>query len=70
MRRVSVIARHDWRIALEIWDEARFSPMGFIHLQCSADYFGTADVIGRIERFTPELTETDVREIASVLEGK
>ncbi|MDJ0956295.1 MAG: hypothetical protein QNI91_05550 [Arenicellales bacterium] len=56
-----------WRIALEIWEEARFSPMGFIHMSCSKDYFGTADILPRIKHFTPGLSPADLGEIADLL---
>ena len=58
-----------WRIALEIWEEARFSPMGFIHMSCSKDYFGTADILPRIKHFTPGLSPADLGEIADLLEN-
>lgn len=57
------IAAKTWRIALEIWEEARFSPMGFIHLKCSGDYFGTSGIASRIVRFSPDLSATDREEI-------
>ena len=61
------IPAESWRIALEIWDEARFSPMGFIHVSCSKDYFGSADILFRIEHFTPDLSPEDLSEIADLL---
>ena len=61
------IPAESWRIALEIWDEARFSPMGFIHLACTGPYFGTTDILPRIQHFTRDLSDTDLDEIKSVL---
>lgn len=61
------IPAETWRITLEIWEEARFSPMGFIHLSCSKDYFGTADILPRITRFTADLSRQDINEIANIL---
>jgi hypothetical protein len=37
----NAIAGGEQRIILTIWEEARFSPMGFIHKSCANDYFGT-----------------------------
>lgn len=56
-----------WRIALEIWEEARFSPMGFIHLSCSKDYFGTVDILTRITRCTVDLPDQDLKQIGDIL---
>ena len=62
------IPADSWRIALEIWEEARFSPMGFVHVSCSKEYFGTADILSRIKHFTPGLSSVDVSAIADMLE--
>jgi hypothetical protein len=29
------------RFALDIWEEGRFAPIGYIHVTCARDYFGT-----------------------------
>lgn len=58
-----------WRIALVYYEEGRFVPSGFIHLRCSQSYFETADVMGRLRRFSPELTEQDLSELRSELES-
>lgn len=65
-----IIAAKSWRIALQIWEEARFTAMGFIHVECSKDYFGTADILPRITRFTPGLTAADLEQIAHALAGE
>lgn len=61
------IAAESWRIALQIWEEARFSPMGFIHVECSKNYFGTVDILPRLKRFTPGLSAKDIKQISGFL---
>lgn len=61
------IVTKSWRIALQIWEESRFTPMGFLHVECSKDYFGTADILPRITRFTPDLSVADIDQIAKAL---
>lgn len=56
-----------WRIALEVWEEARFAPMGFIHAVCAGSYFGTADILPRIARFTSGLSPEDYEDIERTL---
>jgi len=55
------------RVALEIWEEGRFSPMGSIHARCAPSYFGTRELMDRVRRSTPDLSEADARELAEVL---
>lgn len=64
------IAKGDWRVALSIWQEARFEPIGFIHLTCAPGYFETSDpddLLPRIEAMSPKLSGDDMNEIAAVL---
>jgi hypothetical protein len=48
------------RIALEIWEDGRFSPMGSIHVKCAPSYFGTRELMPRVERSSPDLGPDDV----------
>ncbi len=57
----------NWRLKLGIVEEGRMNPLGFIHAECSEAYFGTGEVLERIERLTPELSRDDVAEIARCL---
>lgn len=61
------IEKGAWRIALMFWEDGRFTPSGFIHVPCAAAYFETADVMGRLTHFTPELSEADLAEIRAEL---
>src|SRR5690348_13471917 len=49
------------RVALEIWEDGRFSPAGSIHARCAPSYFETRDVMDRVRRGTPDLSEGDAR---------
>jgi hypothetical protein len=58
-----LIEKSIWRIALQIFEEGRMSPSGYIHLGCSEAYFGTAALLERLVRLTPELSETEISEV-------
>jgi hypothetical protein len=62
-----LIEKETWRIPLVYYEEGRFEPSGHIHLRCAPPYFETADVIDRLERFTPALTPDDIEEIRAGL---
>jgi hypothetical protein len=53
-----------WRLSLGIFDEGRMEPIGFIHVECSAAYFETGNVLGRIVLLTPDLTDRDREELS------
>ena len=56
------IVKAAWRISLVFYEEVegRFQPAGFIHPKCSKEYFGTSDVIDRLQHFSPGLGTDDV----------
>jgi hypothetical protein len=56
-----------WRLALQIFEEGRFQPSGFVHVPCAAAYFGTAELTDRLRRLSPELSESDLGELAELL---
>ncbi len=64
------IAKGEWRIALDFYEEGRFNPAGYVHVGCASDYFGTSDITDRIKHFTPGLSESDVNEIQKTLADK
>lgn len=64
------IERGQWRLALEIWQEARFNPMGFLHVACSLSYFGTDDILDRVHHFTPTLSPQDLAAIEVLLQSQ
>jgi hypothetical protein len=59
-----LIAKGDFRIRLQMFEEGRMTPIGTIHAECAEPYFGTRDVLERIALLTPDLTESDLAEIA------
>jgi len=61
------IAKGTWRISLVYYEDGRFAPSGFVHTACAPAYFETKDIMARVRRFSPELTEGDVREIETAL---
>ena len=62
-----LIAKGDWRFALQMFEEGRATPIGTIHVSCSEAYFGTADVLARARRLTPDLTDADAAELEKAL---
>jgi hypothetical protein len=62
-----MIERSEWRIALQMFEEGRMSPSGYIHVVCSEAYFGTAEILERIVRLTPELEPSEIEQIQRLL---
>jgi hypothetical protein len=54
------------RVALEIWEDGRFNPMGSIHATCAPSYFGTRELLPRLELASPDLAKADLAELAEV----
>lgn len=63
------IARGSWRIRLVYHDEGRFSPGGFIHLNCHAAYFETAEGLDAVLHFSPDLSDDDRHELSELAGG-
>ena len=61
------IPKGAWRVALTFYEDGRFSPAGFLHVPCARPYFETADIVPRLRRFAPKLTDADVAEIEAEL---
>jgi DNA-directed RNA polymerase subunit N (RpoN/RPB10) len=61
------IARGTWRIRLVFFEEGRFQPSGFVHLDCRRDYFEHEDVLEPVLHFSPDLSDEDRAELARVL---
>ena len=43
------------------------SPIGYIHVACAERYLGTREVLERVERLTPDLSDSDLHEIERTL---
>jgi hypothetical protein len=61
------IEKGAWRIDLQVFEEGRFGAAGSIHASCAEAHFGTADLVDRIRRLTPGLSDDDAAEIARLL---
>lgn len=59
----ALVSKGSWRFALQMFEEGRMQPIGTIHVECAQAYFGTADILDRIERLTQGLTAPDLAEI-------
>ncbi len=53
------IERGAWRVRLVFYEEARFSPGGFVHLDCRKAYFETDDILDRLLQFSATLSDDD-----------
>jgi len=62
------IGKDAWRIRLVYYEEGRFMPSGSVHPRCSRAYFETAELLPRLRRFTPGLSEQDLGEIRGELD--
>lgn len=62
-----LIAKGEWRFALQLFEEGRATPIGTIHAGCAQAYFGTAEVLGRARRLTPELDDAEATELEKAL---
>jgi hypothetical protein len=63
-----LIEKGTLRIALHMFEEMRMNPVGTIHGRCAPAYFGTTNVMDRIERLTPEMSKSDLAELATLIE--
>jgi hypothetical protein len=62
-----LIGKGEWRLPLVFFEEYRFNPGGYIHAQCAQSYFETTDLLERIRRFSPQLDEAELAELAAAL---
>ncbi len=53
------IERGAWRVRLVFYEEGRFSPGGFVHLDCRKAYFETDDVLERLLQFSTGLSDEE-----------
>ena len=63
-----IIEKGAFRIALQMFEEGRFSPIGSIHVECAKAYFDTKDIVDRMQKLTPSLTDADAAEIRRLLD--
>jgi hypothetical protein len=58
-----LVNKGSWRLALQMFEEGRMQPIGTIHAECAEAYFGTTQVLDRIERLTDGLDPAALAEI-------
>lgn len=63
----AAIPKGAWRIPLVFHEEGRFMPGGFVHPACAQAYFETTDVLPRLKRFSPSLSDEDLKELETEL---
>jgi hypothetical protein len=57
------IARGEWRIRLVFYEDGRFEPGGFVHLECRQAYFETDDLLEQVLHFSTALNEPERAEL-------
>jgi len=57
------IQRGSWRIRLVYFQDGRFTPGGFIHLDCRAAHFETDDIFEQVAHFSPDLSDSERAEL-------
>ena len=63
----TAIEKASWRISLVFYEDGRFAPSGYVHVRCARAYFETIDVLPRLKRFSPALSEEDLKVIEEEL---
>ncbi len=51
------------------YEEGRFAAAGYVHLACASVYFETIEIIPRVKRFSPTLTDEDLKTIETELQA-
>lgn len=57
------IEREAWRIRLVYFEEGRFTPGGYVHLDCRGDHFEGHFVLAPALHFSPDLSDEDRAEL-------
>ncbi|MGH8665326.1 MAG: hypothetical protein ACREUX_13780 [Burkholderiales bacterium] len=64
------ITHGSWRIRLVFFEEGRFSPGGFVHLDCRKAYFETDDVLEHLLQFGSSLEDGEREALRLACEGQ
>ncbi len=62
------IAKSDWRIPLEFFNDGMINAGGFIHATCAAAYFDTQEVFDRLLHFSEDLSDADAEDLRLAVE--
>jgi hypothetical protein len=52
-----------------MFEDTRMTPIGYIHVACSEGYFGVREIVPRIAKLSPNLTEADLNEIQRTIDA-
>jgi hypothetical protein len=61
------IALGTWRLALHLFEEGRFNPIGTIHASCAVGYFGVEVSLARLSLPGSELNEQELAEVMQTM---
>lgn len=61
------IVRDSWRIRLVYFEGVRFTPGGYLHLECRLPYFGVDDVLERLLHFSRALSIDEREQLRGAL---
>lgn len=65
-----LVGKGSWRLALQLFEEGRMQPIGTIHVECAEAYFGTNDILDRVQRLTEGLKRGELSEIERLIRGQ
>ncbi len=64
-----LIAQGAWRIALQIFEEGRFNPIGTIHASCATGYFGVEPPLARLSLPSNELEPDALAQVVKEIQA-
>lgn len=64
------IAKDAWRVRMTLFDEGMYSPLGFVHLHCTAAYCESDDVADRLLHFARGLSDEERAALAGEVESR
>lgn len=63
------IEKGTWRIRLAFFEDGRFGPGGFVHLDCRKAYFEDHDALEAILHFSAEMSDEERRDLERAYRG-
>jgi ribosomal protein L37AE/L43A len=60
-----LIEQGAWRLALHLFEEGRFNPMGTIHAACAVHYFGAEPALERLKLPNNQLDDAELNEVVA-----
>ncbi len=62
-----LIEKEAWRLSLAMFEDGRMNPIGFIHVPCAGEYFGTAELIERLDLLHSQWPPADRSQVSAQL---